>query len=117
VPKRTDDNDVFAIGAGAAIKVSRSVRLTGEYHYILSPNTASQFRNPVSIGVDLETGGHIFQFMFSNTIDMIDNLIVPKTTGSWRKGDIHFGFNIHRVFTIVDYQKRAAKKIEKSGVN
>jgi hypothetical protein len=116
VPKRTDDNDVFAIGAGATVKISRSVRITGEYHYVLSHNTATQYRNPVSIGVDLETGGHVFQFMLSNSIDMIDNLIIPKTNGSWRNGDIHFGFNIHRVFTIVDYQKRTAQKIEKSGV-
>lgn len=110
VPRKTDDNDVFALGGGATIKLTRSLRITGEYHYLLSAATADQFRNPVSIGLDLETGGHVFQFVFSNSIDMIDNLVVPKTTGSWRQGGIHFGFNIHRVFTVVDYQKRATGK-------
>jgi hypothetical protein len=116
VPLAKDDNDVFSIGAGAAVKLSRSVRLTGEYHYVISKQTAKDFRNPVSIGVDLETGGHVFQFMLTNSINMIDNLVIPKTTGSWRLGDIHFGFNVNRVFTIVNYQKRAEKKIAKSGV-
>ena len=113
VPKRTDDNDVFAIGAGTAIKLTRSVRLTGEYHYVLSKETANQFYNPVSIGIDIETGGHVFQLMLTNSIDMVDNLIVPKTAGTWRNGDIHFGFNVNRVFTIVDYQKRQQKKLLK----
>jgi opacity protein-like surface antigen len=116
VPRAVDDNDVFAVGAGAAVKLSRSVRLTGEYHYVLSKQTANDFYNPVSIGIDLETGGHVFQFMLTNSIDMIDNLVIPKTTGSWRRGDIHIGFNVNRVFTVVDYAKRAEKKIQKAGV-
>jgi len=117
VPKATDDNDVFAMGAGAAVKLSRSVRLTGEYHYVISKETANQFYNPVSVGLDLETGGHVFQFMFTNSIDMVDNLIIPKTSGTWRKGDIHFGFNVNRVFTVVDYQKRKEKqKLKQQGL-
>jgi hypothetical protein len=111
VPKRTDDNDVFALGAGTAIKLTRSVRLTGEYHYVLSKETANQFYNPVSVGIDIETGGHVFQLMLSNGRDMVDNLGIPKTSGSWKDGGIHFGFNVNRVFTIVDYQKRQQKKL------
>jgi hypothetical protein len=90
------------------------VRLTGEYHYVLSKETANQFYNPVSIGIDIETGGHVFQLMLTNSIDMVDNLIIPKTAGTWRNGDIHFGFNVNRVFTIVDYQKRQQKKLLKA---
>lgn len=111
VPKRTDDNDVFAIGAGTAIKLTRSVRLTGEYHYVLSKETANQFINPVSIGIDIETGGHVFQLMLTNSRAVVDNIVIPETSGSWRNGDIHFGFNVNRVFTIVDYQKRMQKKL------
>jgi len=92
------------------------VRLTGEYHYVISKQTAEDFNNPLSIGIDLETGGHVFQIMLTNSIDMIDNLAIPKTTGKWGKGDIHIGFNVNRVFTIVNYEKRAAKKIEKAGI-
>jgi hypothetical protein len=114
VPRRTDDNDVFAVGAGTAIKLTRSVRLTGEYHYVLSKETANQFYNPVSVGIDIETGGHVFQLMLSNSRDMVDNLGIPKTSGSWKDGGIHFGFNVNRVFTIVDYQKRQQKKLLKS---
>jgi hypothetical protein len=55
--------------------------------------------DPLSVGFDLETGGHVFQFIFTNSLAMIEKGFVGETTGSWLKGDIHFGFNISRVFT------------------
>lgn len=120
VPLKEDDNDVFSMGAGAAIKLTGSTRLTAEYHYVITDNTADKFLNPLSIGIDLETGGHVFQIMFTNSIDMVDNLIIPKTTGKWGDGDVHFGFNVNRVFTMIDYekmQKRKLKKKEKKSSN
>ncbi|MFA5814417.1 MAG: DUF5777 family beta-barrel protein [Bacteroidales bacterium] len=54
----------------------------------------------LSIGFDIETGGHVFQIMLTNSQGMREGGFIGKTTGSWMKGDIHLGFNISRVFTL-----------------
>ena len=58
--------------------------------------------NPLSIGFDIQTGGHVFQFHLSNSAFMIDRAFIHETYDSWSEGDIYFGFNISRVFTLKD---------------
>jgi len=56
--------------------------------------------NPLSLGFDIETGGHVFQLIFTNSLGMTEKGFIGETSGSWLKGDIHFGFNISRVFML-----------------
>lgn len=102
VPTALDDNDIFALGIGGRYKITNRVSLNLEYFYVLRPtwNIENNFVNPLSIGVDIETGGHVFQIMLSNSIGMIEKQYISDNTGSWSKGDIHLGFNISRVFTL-----------------
>jgi hypothetical protein len=99
-----DKNTVFSIGAGTSIKLTGSLRLNLEY-YLIPPNQiistigGEQVQNSFSIGVDLETGGHVFQLHLTNSRGMTEKFLVGETTGDWLKGDIHFGFNVSRVFT------------------
>ena len=58
----------------------------------------SVFTNPLSVGVDLETGGHVFQMHFTNSRAMNEAGFLGQTTGDWGKGEISFGFNLVRVF-------------------
>ena len=95
-----DDNDVWLIGAGGRFKISNRVSINIEYYYILSEQTASIFENPLSIGFDIETGGHVFQLYVSNAEGLIEEHFLARTTGKWLDGDIHIGFNISRAFTI-----------------
>jgi hypothetical protein len=60
--------------------------------------------NPLAIGFDIETGGHVFQILATNSIAMIEKGFIGETTGTWSKGDIRLGFNISRVFTLKKYQ-------------
>jgi hypothetical protein len=66
---------------------------------------SQQIYNPLSLGVDIETGGHVFQLIFTNSLGMIEKAFIGETTGSWTNGDIHFGFNISRVFTLQKHNK------------
>jgi hypothetical protein len=102
VATELDPNDIFALGAGARFKLSKRVSLNGEYYYIANPKTylSQQVYNPLSVGFDIETGGHVFQLFFTNSLGMTEKQFIGATTGSWKKGDIHFGFNISRVFTL-----------------
>ncbi len=101
VPRIVDQNDIFAMGAGARVKVTQRTSLTGEYYYLLPGQTAGDYQNCLSLGVDLETGGHVFQLRVSNAQPMFERGFITETSGKWSKGDIYFGFTINRIFTIV----------------
>lgn len=95
-----DDNDTFAVGLGGRIKLTRRTSLNAEYFYLLPGSTADNFVNPLSLGFDIETGGHVFQLHFTNAQPMFERGLITETRGKWTNGDIYFGFNISRVFTL-----------------
>lgn len=97
-----DPNDLYSIGAGGRIKLTNRISFNAEYYYLVNPKSymSQKVNNPLSLGFDIETGGHVFQLIFTNSVAMIEKGFIGETTGSWRKGDIHFGFNISRVFTL-----------------
>ncbi|HPR86311.1 MAG TPA: DUF5777 family beta-barrel protein [Prolixibacteraceae bacterium] len=93
-----DHNDIYAIGAGGRMKVSNRVAITAEYHYLIPGQIANEYENPLSLGVDIETGGHVFQLFVTNTSAIYEAAYIPETTASWLKGEVRFGFNISRTF-------------------
>jgi hypothetical protein len=95
-----DDNDVFAVGFGGRIKISNRVSINGEYFYQLPGTKVNNTYDAVALGVDIETGGHVFQFQVTNSKGLIEQYFIPMTTGNILDGDIYFGFNINRVFTV-----------------
>lgn len=92
-------HDVFAIGIGGRYKLSRRVAFNAEYFKLTKDNIPGA-TNSLSLGVDLETGGHVFQLHLTNGSSMNEKGFITETTGNWNKGDIQFGFNISRVFTV-----------------
>ena len=102
VPTELDKNDLFACGIGGRYKLSKRVALNVEYFYVYRANGSSlpiTYYNPLSFGIDIETGGHVFQIMLTNSQAMREGGFIGKTTGSWSDGGIHLGFNISRVFS------------------
>ncbi len=95
----TDDQDIFAMGGGARYKVSKRVAITLDYHHPFG-KLADNYTDPLSVGVDIETGGHVFQLHFSNATGMNERAYVTQTTGDFFKGDIRLGFNLSRIFRI-----------------
>jgi hypothetical protein len=102
VATEIDPNDLYALGAGGRLKLTKRISLNAEYYYLANPKSymSLQVYDPLSVGFDIETGGHVFQLIFTNSLAMIEKGFIGETTGSWLKGDIHFGFNISRVFTL-----------------
>lgn len=98
-----DPNQLYALGAGARYKLSKRVSVNAEYYWVYQLNRKYldiSYYNPLSIGIDLETGGHVFQIMLTNSQGMREGAFIGKTTGNWLDGDIHLGFNISRVFSL-----------------
>jgi hypothetical protein len=96
----TESNDVFSLGAGGRIKLNKRTSFNAEYIYVFPNQLAPGYRNSLSLGFDIETGGHVFQLHFTNSTSMIEKGFITETIGNWLDGDIHFGFNVSRVFTV-----------------
>jgi len=92
-----DDNDLMSVGFGARHKLTSRISLNAEYFLQLGKESSI---NPLSLGVDIETGGHVFQLHLSNSAAMFERAFIHETNGKWSNGDIYFGFNISRVFTL-----------------
>ena len=100
VPGADDPNDLLSIGIGARQKLTKRLSINVEYYYQVPGYKLEGSVDPLSIGLDIETGGHVFQFIFTNSTGIAENQYITGTNGKWSDGDIHFGFNIARVFTI-----------------
>jgi hypothetical protein len=94
------DNNIYALGFGGRQKLTKRISFNAEYYYVLPAYKLPGTYNPLSVGFDIETGGHVFQLHFTNSTGMTERTFIAETTDRWSKGDIHFGFNISRVFTI-----------------
>lgn len=96
-----DQNLIYAMGIGTSIKVTGSLRFNIEYYYLPPDQIISTpLTNSLSLGVDIETGGHVFQLHITNSKGMTERFLIGNTTGKWGDGDIYFGFNISRVFNV-----------------
>ena len=109
----TEPNDFFAMGAGGRIKLTKRLSFNVEYYHVLPISLVegesyriAGTKNSLSVGFDIETGGHVFQLHFTNSTGMTERNFITETTGDFFKGDIHFGFNISRVFTIKNKRKK-----------
>lgn len=100
VVEEEDTNDIFAIGGGGRLKITKRISLNAEYYYQLNTVENSPMKNSVAVGFDIETGGHVFQLHFTNSRAMNEKGFITETTGDFFDGDIHFGFNISRTFQL-----------------
>lgn len=99
---KNDDylNEVFALGAGVRIKLTNRISLNTEYYYLITRDDIEDQYDSFSAGFDIETGGHVFQVHFTNSTGFSEKAFISETSGNWLDGDIHFGFNIKRVFSL-----------------
>ena len=94
------ENTQYVIGIGGRYKLSSRVALNFDYGGHLNRSTENEikYQNPASIGVDIETGGHIFQLHFTNAQYMDEIGYLTNADGDWTDGKVSFGFNMVRVF-------------------
>lgn len=102
VPTLQDKNDILAVGFGGRYKLTQRFSVNGEYIYVLPNQITTEYYNSLSLGVDLETGGHVFQLHLTNSTSMLEPGFITESVGQWKNGGIHFGFNVSRVFTVRD---------------
>jgi len=89
---------MFTLGFGGSVKVSKKVSLNMEYLHHFENNLPAN--KPLSLGIDLDTGGHLFQIMVTNSQAMFNQALYTNTMGDWGKGNLYFGFNLIREFKL-----------------
>jgi len=99
VAAAAEENDTWALGLGGRVRLTKRVAFVADYHPVLAGRRTGT-KDPLSLGFDIETGGHVFQLHFSNSAGMNEKEFITNTTGDFWKGDIRFGFNLSRVFTL-----------------
>jgi len=92
------NNSQYILGLGGRYKISKRVTVNAEYHAHMNRVANSKYSNPLSLGVDIETGGHVFQLHITSAQLMNESGYLTRALGDWGSGDIYFGFNIWRVF-------------------
>ena len=88
----------FLLALGGRYKLTKRLSLNSEYAYKLGAVASTEYTNPLTVGLDIETGGHVFQLVFSNSQPMNDVSYFTNGTGNWTSKGIYFGFNLYRVF-------------------
>ena len=100
VEESNDAHDLFLMGVGGRYKLGPRFSVNGEYHHFLTQTFGDAFSPSLSLGVDIETGGHVFQLHITNARGMFERSFLAEPAGSWADGDVYFGFNLSRVFTV-----------------
>lgn len=93
-------NDDLGLGFAGRFKITKRLSVNWDYVYLMKNESMQDLTNSLSLGLDIETGGHVFQLHVTNSQGMFERAFVSETTGNWLDGDIYFGFNISRVFTL-----------------
>jgi hypothetical protein len=101
VADSTVNNDVYALGMGGRYKITKRSSFNFEWVAVPGDQLEPIYKNSLSLGFDIETGGHVFQLHFTNSKPMNEKGFITETTGEWAEGDIQFGFNVSRIFSVV----------------
>ena len=101
VDKISDKNDTYAVGALGRYKFTKRTAVTFEYMARVNEfSRTSTYYDSMGIGLDIETGGHVFQVHLTNSLGITENQFITKTSDSWAKSGMRLGFNISRAFTL-----------------
>lgn len=100
VDQDTVNNSLLSLGMGGRVKITRSMAIVGEYYLRLNEKEGNPFHDSIGLAVEFETGGHVFQLVFTNSRGMMERAFLAETNDNFFDGDIHFGFNITRTFQL-----------------
>ncbi len=100
VPSADDQNNIFSLGFGGRYKLGSRFSINGEYFWLFPGPASEDYANSLSLGVDIETGGHVFQLHCTNSQLMFAPGYIARSDGKWTDGNVFFGFNIYRNFSL-----------------
>ncbi|MBS1949570.1 MAG: hypothetical protein OJF59_002759 [Cytophagales bacterium] len=95
-----ENNDTFVLGAGGRMKITKSAAIIGEYYQRINVHANNPYHNVIGLGIEIETGGHVFQIVLTNTNGLTERAFLTETTGKFFNGNMNLGFNVTRNFQL-----------------
>lgn len=99
-----DNNNLFSLGFAGRLKLNKRLSFVADYQLVNAfgrpDDLAETYYNPLGVGLEIETGGHIFSLNFMNSEYILENNFLSDTKKSWNHGGVRFGFTISRNFTL-----------------
>lgn len=109
-----DQKSMFALGGAIRFPLSAKFNIIIDYFHpfrnqlskdFLYNTKGIKFYDPLGIGFEILTAGHVFHLNFTNAREILENRFMPRTISNWGKGEFRWGFNISRKFTLWRYKK------------
>lgn len=100
--ENNDNNGIFSLGIATRIQVTKVLGIIADATFPFSDLRSSDngYYPPIGIGLEIDTGGHIFQLNFTNATGLMDTDYIPNTRSNWGDGEFRMGFTISRMFNL-----------------
>jgi len=97
-----DTNGLVYVGAAARLQVSKVMGIIADVNVPFSDirTTDNNYYPIIGVGLEIETGGHIFQLNFTNATGITETDYIPYTQSNWLDGQFRLGFTISRTFNL-----------------
>lgn len=104
-----DQKSMFALGGAIRFPVNAKFNIIVDYFHpfrnqsskdFLYNTKGLKFYDPLGIGFEILTAGHVFHLNFTNAREILENRFLPRTISNWGKGEFRWGFNLSRKFTL-----------------
>ena len=107
-----NEKSFFALQAAARVAINRHMGFILDYAHSFSTfrGNNSSFQDPVGIGYEVETGGHVFTLNLTNANAVNEINYLSNTQNNISKGQYRMGFTISRMFDLRHKQKDMDKK-------
>jgi len=96
-----DVNTIASIGFASRYQLNKVLGVTLEY-YLTLPNKRTvlgqTYYDPLTLGLEFNTGGHVFRILFSNSAGFGESQFIPYTNSTWKNGGFRLGFAFGRLF-------------------
>lgn len=104
-----DKKNMFALGGAIRFPLGSRFNFVFDYFHPFRDQASKdsfslknniRFYDPLGIGLEIKTAGHIFRLNFTNCSEILENRFIPRTITSWGRGQYRWGFTISRKFTM-----------------
>ena len=91
-------NNYFSTALSGRFKYSRMSAIS--FQYIPALTDADRLTDNIAIGIDIETGGHVFQMFFTTSRALHEPYLIASDNGNFFDREFRFGFNVNRLFRV-----------------
>lgn len=98
----TDENGLFNLGVAFRLQVTKVLGIITDTTIPFSSlrTTENGYQIPFGIGLEIDTGGHVFQINLTNATGLAPADYIPNTRSNWADGQFRMGFTISRLFNL-----------------